>query len=121
MEISYAVKNESIISANAKTNSMYSHWLGNHKDCEIIDVTTDDALFCSTDNLKYQDGQIVLDTEKIAEREKENQRQEYQAERDEALNTLTVIIDEMEFDSRPSDLSNFELGISTGQTEWVLR
>ncbi len=56
----------------------------------------------------------------IAEKAKEALRKQYKADRDEALNELTVIVDEMEFDARPSDLSNFELGIATGQTEWVL-
>ena len=50
----------------------------------------------------------------------EEKRLNFKIDRNNALNNLTVVIDGMEFQTRPSDLANFQVGIDTGETEWVL-
>ena len=51
---------------------------------------------------------------------KESLRQRYKSERDEALYSATVELDGMVFQTRPSDITNFTVGISKGSIEWVL-
>ena len=50
----------------------------------------------------------------------ETLRVQYKTERDEALYSATVELDGMVFQTRPSDLSNFQTGIQLGQTRWIL-
>jgi hypothetical protein len=69
MKISYSVLNEKIVSANDKSNSMYGDWLLKQRGCDIIDITTEDSRFCSTENLIVIDGSIEIDTAGIEARE----------------------------------------------------
>jgi len=120
MKISYSVKDDKIVSANNQANSGYSNWLANNEHLEIIEVDTEDTQFTNTSNLKVVDGAIVINEEKIAQEAKEALRSQYKTERDEALYSATIELDGMVFQTRPSDMTNFTVGISKGSTEWVL-
>ena len=51
---------------------------------------------------------------------KEATRNKYKKERDQQLLSSTVLVGGMEFQARPSDITNIQTGIAVGQTEWVL-
>ncbi len=120
MKISYAIKDDKIVGSNNQANSGYANWLANNEHLEILEVETEDSLFFSSSNLKVENGVIVVDTVGIDEREKESLRQRYKLERNDALLNNTVELDGMIFQTRPSDITNFTVGISKGSIEWVL-
>jgi hypothetical protein len=72
----------------------------------------------NNDILKVVDGVVVLDTEKIARLELQAQIQELKQQREEDLRNNTVDLLGYTFNTRPSDLSNFQLGIDKGETLW---
>ena len=77
MKISYAIKDDKIVSSNNQANSGYANWLANNEHLEILEVETEDSLFFSSSNLKVESGVIVIDTVGIAERETLNKRNQY--------------------------------------------
>ena len=72
----------------------------------------------NNDILKVVDGVVVLDTEKIARLELQAQIQELKQQREEDLRNNTVDLLGYTFNTRPGDLSNFQLGIDKGETLW---
>ena len=77
MKISYAIKDDKIVSSNNQANSGYANWLASNEHLEILEVETEDSLFFSSSNLKVENGVIVIDTVEIAEREALNKRSQY--------------------------------------------
>jgi protease II len=114
MIITYGIK------ANNKANSSYERNLQSvqNKGYIFVEVETEDERFFSTDNLKVTEGEVVLDLDKIAEQDKKSQIQALKATRDESLESNTVTMLGHEFDARPKDLSNIQLGIDKNETLW---
>ena len=75
---------------------------------------------CDTSQFKCVDGVISVDEDSIEERRVENLRKEYKQEMVDSFYELTVEVDGMVFQSREADLANFQLGISSGVTQWRL-
>lgn len=72
----------------------------------------------NTNILMFDGTNVVFDTEKIAKNELKAQIQQLKQQRDESLNSNTVTINGHDFNARPKDLSNIELGIEKGDTLW---
>ena len=70
--------------------------------------------------LQIVDGVVSVDTVGIESRRKESLRQTYKSEYAEKLSNATVEVDDMIFQSRPSDLANFQIGITDSKTKWGL-
>ena len=70
--------------------------------------------------LQIVDGVVSVDEDGIEARRVEGLRKEYKQEMVDSFYELTVEVDGMVFQSREADLANFQLGISSGVTQWRL-
>lgn len=131
MNLIYAISTDEetgskyIFGQSNEANSNHSEWRERMSDkvgiTEFIEVETEDPLYFSSSNLKYSDGSIVVDVEKMEQEAKEELRKKYKAERDLALNDSEIIIEDMIFQTRPSDFINLTVGIDENSTEWILK
>ena len=131
MNLIYAIStdeetgNKYIFSQSNQANYNHSEWRERMSDklgiTEFIEVETEDSMYFSSSNLKYSSGGIVIDEEKLAKEAKDELRKQYKEERESALNDAEIIIQDMIFQTRPSDFINLTVGIAEGSNEWILK
>lgn len=87
---------------------------------ETVQTPSGDELM-RADNFKFVDGVVEYDTQAVAEREKEESRQQYKAEYQEAIFNCEVEVDGMVFQTRDTDALKIQFAISTNTDEFRLK
>ena len=116
MKLYYAYNEDGQVTSSVQEDYLkIEDWKIIHPDYILQD---EEGIGRNNDILKVVDGVVVLDTEKIAQNARNAQLQELKEIRDNDLQSNTVEHNGAIFNTRPSDLSNFQLGIDKNDSLW---
>ena len=115
MEMVYAIEGAKVITSVEEQDAIV---LSQYTTITQDAVEFEGEIVLDNSQLKVVDGVVEYDAEAVAEQVKRRLIQGYKQDRDKALNNNTVEMLEHEFDARPQDLSNIQLGIEKDETLW---